>query len=127
MCSSALHKGQSWHVGDQHTRAGPYAADMSVACNPGTDYVLMGGGQTNPNYLNVADMWSTADGGTDLGGDAPPARSGAAFQDAAMVFMYDNTASQPSAVPQQDSTALCCSTPVSLTRRSTRTPLWIVH
>ena len=76
-------------------------SDMSVACNPGTDYVLMGGGQTNPNYLNVADMWSTADGGMTWQAKATGSTQWGPFQDAAMVFMYDNSASQPSVYPNK--------------------------
>ena len=78
-------------------------SDMSVACNPGTDYVLMGGGQSNPNYINVADFWSTADAGNTWVARAvgTAANQWGPFQDAAMVFMYDNSASQPSVYPNK--------------------------
>ena len=74
-------------------------SDMSVACNPGTDYVLMGGGQTNPWYLNVGDMWSTNDQGATWQTRATGSGLWGVFQDAAMVFMYDNYASQGSVYP----------------------------
>ena len=67
---------------------------MSVACNPGTDYVLMGGGQTNPYYLNIADFWSTSNAGQTWQAMATGTSQWGPFQDAAMVFMYDNTAAQ---------------------------------
>ena len=71
-------------------------SDVSVAVNPGSDYVLMGGGQGNPNYANVADFWSTADGGATWQAKATGATQWGPFQDAAMVFMYDNMYAQPS-------------------------------
>ena len=86
-------------------------ADMSVACNPGTDYVIMGGGQSNPNYLNVADMWSTANQGATWQARATGSQWGG-FQDAAMVFMYDNSAAQPSLYPNKQYGTLLLNTGV---------------
>ena len=66
-------------------------SDMAVAVMPGTNYVLMGGGQTNPNYANIGDFWISQDGMGQTwtkGSQTPPF---GVFQDAAIVFMYDNS------------------------------------
>ena len=83
---------------------------MAVAVMPGSNYVVMGGGQTNPNYLNIADFWITSDGQGQVWTKGAQTPAFGPFQDAAMVFMYDNKNVNPSMYGSQTYSTLLINT-----------------
>ena len=102
-------QGNTWSLTLQSAPWAP-RSDMAVAVMPGTNYVVMGGGQTNPNYLNIQDFWITQDGMGQTWTKGSQTPQFGPFQDAAMVFMYDNKYVNPSTYGSQAFSTLLINT-----------------